>query len=67
MTPDKELPIAEESYDALVMVGVFCPGHFPMEIGTFKQLLRIVKKGVYLGLFSFYTFSTEFILSSQVE
>lgn len=45
VTPDKELPIAEGSYDVLVMVGVFCPGHFPMQIDTFKQLLRIVKKG----------------------
>ncbi|XP_074603889.1 methyltransferase-like protein 27 isoform X2 [Brevipalpus obovatus] len=43
--PDRELPIESETYDALIMVGVFCPGHFPIEVGTFKQLLRLLKKG----------------------
>ncbi|XP_015785927.1 uncharacterized protein LOC107363246 [Tetranychus urticae] len=43
--PEIELPLEPESYDALIMVGVFCPGHFPLHIGTFKQFLKVLKKG----------------------
>ncbi|XP_053215032.1 uncharacterized protein LOC128398228 [Panonychus citri] len=43
--PEIELPIEAETFDALIMVGVFCPGHFPMDIGTYKQFLKLLKKG----------------------
>ncbi|XP_015786045.1 uncharacterized protein LOC107363348 [Tetranychus urticae] len=43
--PTIQLPFLSDTYDALVMCGVFTPGHFPVQVGTFEQLLRVVKKG----------------------
>ncbi|XP_053212429.1 uncharacterized protein LOC128395955 [Panonychus citri] len=43
--PDITLPMEEATYDAIVMCGIFTPGHFPIAYGTFVQLLRVIKKG----------------------
>lgn len=40
---DKQLDIPSESYDVVIGVGCFIPGHIPVE--AFRELVRITKKG----------------------
>lgn len=46
ISPSKKLPIPEQTYDVVVMTGVFVPGHLPIHQDTFRQILRVLKKGL---------------------
>ncbi|CAM1154201.1 Uncharacterised protein g11110 [Pycnogonum litorale] len=46
VTKDNPMPIADDTYDAMVMAGVFAPGHISSNL--FEDMIRVVKPGGYV-------------------
>ncbi|CAM1319583.1 Uncharacterised protein g7254 [Pycnogonum litorale] len=46
LAKDNPMPIAEDTYDAIVMAGTFTPGHITSDI--FEDMIRVVKPGGYV-------------------
>lgn len=52
VTPDKPLPFEKQTYDVVILAGVFCPGH--IQVKSFERIIPIVKSGsvsIYFELF----------------
>lgn len=43
--PGKEVPIAANTYDAAVAIGVFTKGHFKGDNSAMEEMIRLVKPG----------------------
>lgn len=43
VTPDTKLPFEKQTYDVVILAGVFCPGH--IQVKSLEQIIPIVKSG----------------------
>lgn len=43
VTPDKKLPIDDQTYDVVILAGVFCPEH--IDYNSLEQIISVIKSG----------------------
>lgn len=43
VTPNNKLPIDDQTYDVVILAGVFCPEH--IDYNSFEQIIRLIKSG----------------------